>query len=743
LTVKSGLSTVYSNEYEVIVDKTQPIITLTSAAFTNSQSVDLGVSITNIEYTLIGAPNAVVTGLPVGLLGVLTGGVYTISGFPTITGSYTYTVSTIGSCGTAYLTGIINVTSPLTIGSIPSSSTICSGSSITLVGPAVSGGNGSYTYEWYSSSTLGGVYSPASGINSTLNYVTDNLNTDTYFQLTVKSGLSTVVSNSVFVGVNVTTPTITLSSSAFTNKQEVCYDSFITDINYTLGGNATDANVTGLPAGFIGTFDVLTGIYRISGSSKVAGAYTYTVTTKGSCGEASATGSINVNPIITFSGSGTPPISICSGSSIIIQGDAPQGGNGTYTYEWYSKPFGGVYTPASGINSTLNYVSDKLYADTYFQLKVTSGLCSAQSSEHIVIIDQLPIASITSGIGSICSSDQYTLPNPAIVQYGTYVWIEDGTGSILPGTETSLTPTYISDLNDAGKNVTFFLKVTSNNSCGSMTDIASFVISVKPLSIATITPQSTTTFCQGGSVVLNASTGNTYEWYKDGTIINGSITDSYTATQSGSYTVKVSNGACSSISSATTITHSLLVSFTTLESYTDYHHSPITLLGTPSGGVFSGLGVSGNVFNPSIAGLGNKTITYNVSNSNNCSGSAFQSTIVNDTLGIVCTAYDTITVTDTLLITTTLGLSNQTSNTLKIYPNPAKDHITINNGNFVAMSNYTIRIDNALGQQVFFSVINQQSFFIDLSSWSGDGVYFVYLKDDQGTIKEIRKIVLQ
>jgi len=59
------------------------------------------------------------------------------------------------------------------------------------------------------------------------------------------------------------------------------------------------------------------------------------------------------------------------------------------------------------------------------------------------------------------------------------------------------------------------------------------------------------------------------------------------------------------------------------------------------------------------------------------------------------------------------------------------------------MPNYTIRIDNALGQQVFLSVINQQSFYVDLSSWSGDGVYFVYVKDAQGTIKEIRKIVLQ
>lgn len=41
--------------------------------------------------------------------------------------------------------------------------------------------------------------------------------------------------------------------------------------------------------------------------------------------------------------------------------------------------------------------------------------------------------------------------------------------------------------------------------------------------IASITPAGSTTFCQGGTVVLNASTGTgySYEWYKNGAIING------------------------------------------------------------------------------------------------------------------------------------------------------------------------------------------------------------------------------
>ncbi len=102
------------------------------------------------------------------------------------------------------------------------------------------------------------------------------------------------------------------------------------------------------------------------------------------------------------------------------------------------------------------------------------------------------------------------------------------------------------------------------------------------------------------------------------------------------------------------------------------------------------------------------------------------------------------TVTDTLIINTTIGLpAPNNENTILIYPNPASDHITIDNGNFTAMTGYSLKITNNTGQQVFQSAINQAQFFVDLSTWSGDGLYFVHLIDAQGNTVTIRKIVLQ
>lgn len=134
-------------------------------------------------------------------------------------------------------------------------------------------------------------------------------------------------------------------------------------------------------------------------------------------------------------------------------------------------------------------------------------------------------------------------------------------------------------------------------------------------------------------------------------------------------------------------------------------------------------------------------------NSGGCIDTSNIATIqITDTCITNLTVYDTLltTVTDTLIINTTLSLpAPNNENTILIYPNPASDHITIDNGNYTAMAGYTIKIENNAGQQVFQSVINQQQFYVDLSTWSGNGLYFVHLIDAQGNTVTVRKIVLQ
>jgi hypothetical protein len=111
--------------------------------------------------------------------------------------------------------------------------------------------------------------------------------------------------------------------------------------------------------------------------------------------------------------------------------------------------------------------------------------------------------------------------------------------------------------------------------------------------------------------------------------------------------------------------------------------------------------------------------------------------------GNIC--YDYVTVTDTLLINTGITGYNPITymNTLKIWPNPTNDQITIDAGDLTSMNGYSIRIENAQGQQVFQNVVNQQQFYIDITTWGGNGLYFVQIIDPQGNTVDVKKIIIQ
>jgi hypothetical protein len=90
-----------------------------------------------------------------------------------------------------------------------------------------------------------------------------------------------------------------------------------------------------------------------------------------------------------------------------------------------------------------------------------------------------------------------------------------------------------------------------------------------------------------------------------------------------------------------------------------------------------------------------------------------------------------------------VSLTEVTNSEIKIYPNPSNDHIIIDAGDLSTMNGYSIKIEDAQGQQVFQNAVNQQQFNIDITSWGGNGLYFVRIIDPQGNTVDSKKIVLQ
>ena len=65
--------------------------------------------------------------------------------------------------------------------------------------------------------------------------------------------------------------------------------------------------------------------------------------------------------------------------------------------------------------------------------------------------------------------------------------------------------------------------------------------------------------------------------------------------------------------------------------------APITLKGSPTGGTFSGPGVSGTTFTPSTAGVGTSKIKYKYTNASGCFNTDSVNIVVNDTATVVAT----------------------------------------------------------------------------------------------------------
>lgn len=156
--------------------------------------------------------------------------------------------------------------------------------------------------------------------------------------------------------------------------------------------------------------------------------------------------------------------------------------------------------------------------------------------------------------------------------------------------------------------------------------------------------------CSGNVIHLEAPyiKGANYVWSGPAFSATGRVQDipSVSAANQGMYYVTIDNGSC-------TYTDSLYISvitpgsqssasFTGLPNFTYTGAATNTLTGNPTGGVFSGPGMSGSVFNPTAAGAGNHVIVYSYMNSGGCVSTAtdtvFVGTGVNmkDTVVMAC-----------------------------------------------------------------------------------------------------------
>ena len=165
---------------------------------------------------------------------------------------------------------------------------VCINTPITTIAYATGGSATSANMSGGLAPNLTGVYTP--GV-MTISGSPNAPGTYTYSVTATGTCASTTATGTITVNPNAT---LTLTSSAASTNQNVCRYVPITNITYTVGATGNNSTVTGLPPGVTsaGTTSV-----TISGTPNVPGTYTYTVTATGTCGPATSTGTIVVNPL--------------------------------------------------------------------------------------------------------------------------------------------------------------------------------------------------------------------------------------------------------------------------------------------------------------------------------------------------------------------------------------------------------------------------------------------------------------
>ena len=204
--------------------------------------------LTNITHATTGATGiGAAAGLPAGVTAAWAANVITISGTPTASGIFNYTIPLTGGCGAVNATGTITVTPNNTINRTSpvgtDAQTVCINSAITNITYATTGATGAIfaglpagvTGLWAANVvTISGTPTVAGNYNYTI-ILTGGCT------LTITNGTITVTPDN----------TIILTSGAGTDNQTVCNNTAITNITYATTG-ATGATVTGLPAGVTG-----------------------------------------------------------------------------------------------------------------------------------------------------------------------------------------------------------------------------------------------------------------------------------------------------------------------------------------------------------------------------------------------------------------------------------------------------------------------------------------------------------
>ena len=401
-----------------------------------------------------------------------------------------------------------------------------------------------------------------------------------------------------------------------------------------------------------------------------SGSYSVTYTDGFGCSATSAPTVVTVNnnptaPTITPSGATT----FCAGGSVNLTSSQGTGN------AWSTSETTQVITVNSSNSYTVTYTN-------------VNG-CSTISAPIVVTVNPLPTAPVISAGGPItfCDGESVTLTSS---QPSGNVWsTSESTSSIVVNTGGNITVTY-----------------TDGNGCSATSTTTVVTVNSLPVVDAGLDQE----VCEDVMVTLSGAGALSYTW--DLGVIDGVGFAPTVGTSVYEVTGTDANG-CENTDQVTVIANPLPTVTLAALGTVCINHSPSVLAGeSPAGGTFSGTGVTGGSFDPSVAGVGTHTITYSFTDGNGCSNTATADIIVDG-----CVSIEEISITE-----------------IKVYPNPTENNLTIE-----LSGDFNFEIVDARGRLI---QNGNGSDLVKINTSAFDaGVYFVNVTtiSETATIRVVKK----